>query len=98
MKALFVLLVLISFVSAGQIVRQPGQPDKIPFAGMLILVNKDQPFPKCEDFAKLNWDALKKKHNELKSKAIQSHEVTIIYPGNKKVYLTFDQLKEIACK
>lgn len=98
MKALFVLLVLISFVSAGQVVRQPTPVDKIPFAGMLIIVNKDYPFPKCEDFAKLNWVALKKKHNELKSKAVQSHEVTIIYPENKKVYLTFDQLKEIACK
>lgn len=97
MRMLIVLL-FVSFASAGQIARQPGQPDKIPFAGMLILVNKEQPFPKCEDFAKLNWDALKKKHNELKSRAIQSHEVTLIYPGNKKIYLTFDQLKEIACK
>lgn len=95
---LLVVLLFISFASAGQIVRQPGQPDKIPFAGMLILVDKDHPFPKCEDFAKMNWAALKKKHNELKSRAIQSHEVTIVYPGNKKVYLTFDQLKEIACK
>lgn len=98
MKPLFIPFVLISFLSTGQIVRQPTTVDKIPFAGMLIIVNKDHPFPKCEDFAKLNWAALKKKHNELKSKALQSHEVTIIYPGNKRVYLTFDQLKEIACK
>lgn len=98
MKALSILFALISFVSAGQVVRQPTPVEKIPFAGMYIIVNKDHPFPKCEDFSKLNWDALKKRHNELKSKAVQSHEVTIIYPGNKRIYLTFDQLKEIACK
>lgn len=100
MKTLTALFVLVSFISAGQIVRPPASttPEKIPFAGMLIIVNKDHPFPKCADFARLNWAALKKKHNELKSKALQSHEVTIIYPGNKKVYLTFDQLKQIACK
>lgn len=95
---LLVILLFVSFVSVGQIFREPVQTGKIPFAGMLIIINKDHPFPKCEDFAKLNWDALRKRHNELKSRAIQSHEVTIIYPGNKKIYLTFDQLKEIACK
>lgn len=97
MKILVVLL-FVSFASAGQIIRPPVTKESISFAGMLIVITKDHPFPKCEDFAKMNWDALKKKHNELKSKAVQSHEVTIIYPGNKKVYLTFDQLKEIACK
>jgi len=96
MKLIFILLI-VSFVSNGQIMRQPTV-DKIPFAGMFIVITKDHPFPKCEDFAKLNWEALKKKHSELKSRAIQSHEVVLVYPGNKRIYLTFDQLKEIACK
>ena len=99
MKALSLLL--ISFSSFGQIVRhnEDVRPNKIiPFAGIYIIVTKDNPFPKCEDFAKIDWKAMKKRHNELAPKAKEAYEVTIVYPGNIKCRLTFDQLKEIVCK
>ena len=95
------LFLLISFGSYGQVVRHNEElkPNKIiPFAGMYIIVSKDNPFPKCEDFAKIDWIAMKKRHSELAPKAKEAHEVTLIYPGHIKCYLTFDQLKEIACK
>jgi len=94
-------LFLISFASFGQIVRhnEDVRPNKIiPFAGMYIIVTKDHPFPKCGDFAKINWTAMKKRHKELAAIAKEAHEVTIVYLGGIKCYLTFDQLKEIACK
>jgi hypothetical protein len=89
------LLLLLSFCSYAQIVRPAG---KIPYAGMYIVVTKDHPFPKCEDLAKVNWKAMKAKHDSLKWIAKEYHDVTIVYPGNKRVYLTFDQFREIACK
>lgn len=99
------LFLLISFASFGQVVRPPriivpftDSVVHIPYAGMYIILNKDQPFPKCADFDKINWESIKKRHKELSPKAKDAHEVTLIYPGNIKAYLTFDQLKEIACK
>lgn len=96
-----VLLLLISVSSFGQIVRHRNEVKAdgvIPFAGMYIVLTKDQPFPKCSDFAKIDWAAMKKRHAELAPKAKDAHEVTLIYPNKVKCFLTFDQLKEIACK
>lgn len=95
------LFLLISFGSFGQVVRHQNDvlaSKSIPFAGMYIVLTKDQPFPKCSDFAKMDWAAMKKRHGELALKAREAHEVTIIYPGGFKCYLTFEQLKEIVCK